>query len=41
MTVFLNGTLLFVVMFYVYPLKFMFDSGFTLSLLMDGRVSSG
>ena len=27
-TVFLNGTLLFVVMFYVYPLKFMFDSGF-------------
>jgi uncharacterized membrane protein len=28
-TVFLNGTLLFVVMFYVYPLKFMFDSGFS------------
>jgi uncharacterized membrane protein len=27
-TVFLNGTLLFVVMFYVYPLKFMLDSGF-------------
>jgi hypothetical protein len=27
-TVFLNGVLLFVVMFYVYPLKFMFDSGF-------------
>jgi len=27
-TVFLNGLLLFVVMFYVYPLKFMFDSGF-------------
>ncbi len=27
-TVFLNGALLFVVMFYVYPLKFMFDSGF-------------
>ena len=28
-TVLLNGTLLFVVMFYVYPLKFMFDSGFS------------
>jgi uncharacterized membrane protein len=27
-TVFLNGGLLFVVMFYVYPLKFMLDSGF-------------
>jgi uncharacterized membrane protein len=27
-TVLLNGVLLFVVMFYVYPLKFMFDSGF-------------
>lgn len=27
-TVVLNGVLLFVVMFYVYPLKFMFDSGF-------------
>jgi uncharacterized membrane protein len=27
-TVVLNGALLFVVMFYVYPLKFMFDSGF-------------
>ena len=27
-TVILNGALLFVVMFYVYPLKFMFDSGF-------------
>jgi uncharacterized membrane protein len=27
-TVLLNGILLFVVMFYVYPLKFMFDSGF-------------
>lgn len=27
-TVFLNGVLLFVVMFYVYPLKFMFASGF-------------
>ena len=25
-TVFLNGALLFIVMFYVYPLKFMFDS---------------
>jgi uncharacterized membrane protein len=28
-TVLLNGILLFVVMFYVYPLKFMFDSFFT------------
>lgn len=27
-TVFLNGVLLFVVMFYVYPLKFMFAAGF-------------
>jgi uncharacterized membrane protein len=27
-TVLLNSVLLFVVMFYVYPLKFMFDSGF-------------
>jgi uncharacterized membrane protein len=27
-TVFLNGLLLFVVLFYVYPLKFMFDSMF-------------
>jgi hypothetical protein len=27
-TVFLNGVLLFVVLFYVYPLKFMFDSMF-------------
>jgi uncharacterized membrane protein len=27
-TVLLNGALLFVVMFYVYPLKFMFDAGF-------------
>ena len=27
-TVFLNGALLFVVMFYVYPLKFMLESGF-------------
>jgi len=28
-TVLLNSVLLFVVMFYVYPLKFMFDSGFS------------
>ena len=28
LTVFLNGALLFVVLFYVYPLKFMFDSMF-------------
>ena len=28
LTVFLNGVLLFVVLFYVYPLKFMFDSLF-------------
>ena len=28
-TVLLNGALLFVVMFYVYPLKFMFDAGFS------------
>lgn len=28
LTVFLNGLLLFVVLFYVYPLKFMFDSMF-------------
>ena len=28
MTVFLNGILMFVVLFYVYPLKFMFDSMF-------------
>ena len=28
LTVFLNGMLLFVVLFYVYPLKFMFDSMF-------------
>lgn len=34
-TVFLNGTLLFVVMFYVYPLKFMFDSGFAHFLPME------
>ena len=29
-TVFLNGLLLFVVLFYVYPLKFMFDSMFAM-----------
>jgi uncharacterized membrane protein len=29
LTVFLNGVLLFVVLFYVYPLKFMFDSMFS------------
>ena len=29
-TVFLNGVLLFVVLFYVYPLKFMFDSMFAM-----------
>jgi len=34
-TVFLNGALLFVVMFYVYPLKFMFDSGFANFLPME------
>lgn len=34
-TVFLNGALLFVVMFYVYPLKFMFDSGFARFLPME------
>lgn len=34
-TVFLNGALLFVVMFYVYPLKFMFDSGFGNFLPME------
>jgi uncharacterized membrane protein len=34
-TVFLNGGLLFVVLFYVYPLKFMFDSMF--SQLFPGR----
>jgi uncharacterized membrane protein len=34
-TVFLNGALLFVVMFYVYPLKFMFDSGFSNFLPME------
>ena len=33
-TVFLNGALLFVVMFYVYPLKFMFESGFAQFLPM-------
>ena len=36
-TVFLNGALLFVVMFYVYPLKFMFDSGFAHFLPASGR----
>src|SRR6476659_11482777 len=36
-TVFLNGALLFVVMFYVYPLKFMFDSGFAHFLPMGSR----
>jgi uncharacterized membrane protein len=36
-TVFLNGVLLFVVMFYVYPLKFMFDSGFAHFLPESGR----
>lgn len=30
LTVFLNGALLFVVLFYVYPLKFMFDSMFAM-----------
>jgi Endosomal/lysosomal potassium channel TMEM175 len=32
MTVFLNGLLLFVVLFYVYPLKFMFDSMFAMMI---------
>lgn len=36
-TVFLNGALLFVVMFYVYPLKFMFDSGFAHFLPANSR----
>jgi uncharacterized membrane protein len=36
-TVFLNGALLFVVMFYVYPLKFMFDSGFAHFLPMESQ----
>ncbi|HSV63868.1 MAG TPA: TMEM175 family protein [Chthoniobacterales bacterium] len=36
-TVFLNGALLFVVMFYVYPLKFMFDSGFARFLPTGAR----
>jgi hypothetical protein len=36
-TVFLNGGLLFVVMFYVYPLKFMFDSGFAHFLPQTSR----
>lgn len=36
-TVFLNGALLFVVMFYVYPLKFMFDSFFAQFPRMRGQ----
>lgn len=36
-TVFLNSVLLFVVMFYVYPLKFMFDSGFAHFLAWTGQ----
>ena len=36
-TVVLNGALLFVVMFYVYPLKFMFDSGFAWFLPASSR----
>ena len=36
-TVFLNGALLFVVMFYVYPLKFMLDSGFAHFLPIGSR----
>jgi uncharacterized membrane protein len=36
-TVFLNGALLFVVMFYVYPLKFMLDSGFAHFAPTGGR----
>jgi uncharacterized membrane protein len=36
-TVILNGALLFVVMFYVYPLKFMFDSGFARILPLSGQ----
>jgi len=34
-TVFLNGALLFVVLFYVYPLKFMFDSMFARIVTTD------
>jgi uncharacterized membrane protein len=36
-TVLLNSVLLFVVMFYVYPLKFMFDSGFAHFLVWAGQ----
>ncbi len=36
-TVLLNSILLFVVMFYVYPLKFMFDSGFSHFLAWTGQ----
>lgn len=36
-TVVLNGALLFVVLFYVYPLKFMFDSGFAQFLPLSGQ----
>ena len=36
-TVFLNSVLLFVVMFYVFPLKFMFDSGFSHFAAWAGR----
>jgi uncharacterized membrane protein len=36
-TVLLNSILLFVVMFYVYPLKFMLDSGFAHFLAWTGR----
>lgn len=36
-TVLLNGALLFVVMFYVYPLKFMLDSGFARFASKAGR----
>ena len=36
-TVLLNSILLFVVMFYVYPLKFMFDSGFAHFLAWAGQ----
>ena len=37
-TVLLNGALLFVVMFYVYPLKFMFDSWFAHFIPANSRV---
>ena len=36
-TVLLNSVLLFVVMFYVYPLKFMFDSGFSHFMAWTGQ----